>query len=219
MKKYLLIAFIGVLTVACDNSKDPFEEVNKAPEILVKKQSGTEFVELFTDSLKIETGSYSFSYKIEDEQRDLSGYVTCENINSKVSGEDQTVTVTPSELGETSILITTFDGFGKEANTRVNIIAFDNLPPVARIKVTESSQILSPLERKLDAKDSFDQDARFGGSIVEYEFRVENEAFIRTPKSYLDYIFPQPGSYLISLRVKDSNGAWSETSKLRYAVN
>lgn len=79
--------------------------------------------------------------------------------------------------------------------------------------------MLSKFERRINASQSFDKDAKFGGKIVTYEFRVENQAFIRSTNDYMDYIFPQAGSYRISLRVQDHNGAWSEPITEQFPVN
>jgi hypothetical protein len=218
MKKYLFISILSLLIASCDNTEDPFKDDNKAPEITVKKHLGTEFEEQFTDSLKLITGLYTFEYKIDDEET-LSANITCDNETSEVTINDSEITLKPTETGNNKIDISSVDGFGVKTNTTVNIVIFDNLPPVAKVKVVESDAILSPLQRKIDASMSFDKDEKFGGKIDEYEFRIENETTTRTPDNHINKIFAQNGSYRIKVRVKDNDGVWSDTVTIRAIID
>lgn len=43
-----------------------------------------------------------------------------------------------------------------------------------------------------------------------YEFTLEGFYQVETPDPVLNYIYPEPGQYAISVRVKDNEGAWPD---------
>ena len=219
MKKIIYFLFLGLIISSCSDYEDCFEDKNDAPQIKLTTNNGQEFPESFLDSLKIENKFYTLKYKVEDEEINLAIEYSCDKESTTIKHEDGKLIINPTELGEHKIQLKTMDGFGRESSHDVTIVAFDNLPPVAKLDLIEGEGMLHKYERKIDASKSFDKDEKFGGKITMYEFRVENQEFIRTPDNFMDYIFPRSGSYRISLRVQDHNGVWSETITKRFPVN
>lgn len=107
-----------------------------------------------------------------------------------------------------SFFLTVTDPENKASNALVEMIAQDNLLPVAALQVTQTDEV-APYQVKIDAAASIDSDARWGGAIEKYEYTLEGFYTTESVRSSIEYIFPQPGTYRIHVRVKDNDGAWS----------
>lgn len=217
MKRYFILIILAVVFFSCDNSKDPFSDVNKSPKITVKKASANKYETEFVDSLKLNKQIYAFKYRIEDEEK-LQPIIKCGDAHHQINIKDSVVYLKSEIVGECFVSLSVKDAFGEESKTKVKIITFDNLPPVANVIAKESNNILSPFERLLDFSGSHDKDEKFGGKIVEYEYRIDTQQYIKTKSKTIKHIFPQNGSYRIQLRVKDSDGVWSNKVTKRIIV-
>jgi hypothetical protein len=58
MKK-ILLAFLALLVIACDNRKDPYYNIDDTPVVTVTKLTDSAYSTAITDSVKLGLG-YSF---------------------------------------------------------------------------------------------------------------------------------------------------------------
>ena len=112
--------------------------------------------------------------------------------------------VTSAELG-----VWTATLFGAQvapggADTRLDIYQpTDNISPTARLE-----QRLTGRTVTVDASSSSDAD----GSIVKYPFEFGDGATANGPTATHTHTYTKPGTYLISLAVRDDRGQWDVTS-------
>jgi len=116
----------------------------------------------------------------------------------------------PTMLGATLLTIELRDTEQHIRETSVLVTAFDNLPPIAKIKAQKLAQ-LSPREYLIDASSSTDQDAAYGGSITTYQYTIDSKTFT-TDRPSMRWIFENSGSHQISVTVSDAEGATSNHS-------
>lgn len=215
MKKLVLFIFIGI---SCDSRKDSLEAFNEAPLFT----DGDETVMSLTDSLKLSQGVYILSVDALDPNNNLmsvtfdqilgSGQfvINGNNIETGITEFNEVINqlgYDPINDGKHEAVITLTDQFGLSASLDFDLVAFDNLPPVA-IVVIENPSGVGPFERLINASDSFDNDSRFGGRIVEYEYSFLG-IIHNTDDDRQTVIFPLSGNYQIIVRVLDNDGVWS----------
>ena len=71
--RYLLICLAFLIIIAgCDNRKDYFKDINKTPELKIRKGGTTVYAKNLKDSMKFRNEYYLLDYQIIDEQTDLS---------------------------------------------------------------------------------------------------------------------------------------------------
>ena len=216
--KYTLLALSFLSLVSCDNLEGYYDEYNEKPTITIKKELGTEYLEEFKDSLKIGDNTYSFNFKITDEEENLDIKYSCSDDEVILTQNGDQITIESKVVGLKEIILTTEDAFKETDQCKLTLEVFENVLPTAKFEVKESDAMLSPLERVIDASGSFDTDAKFGGGLTRYQFRIDNQEIIDTPKKSINYIFPNQGSYQIWVRVRDNNDEWSEPFIERYTV-
>jgi hypothetical protein len=124
-----------------------------------------------------------------------------------VSGDE--VNIKPKVEGLSKIVITATDKFSKTASINLNLTVFNNLPPVAVFTATQVQGGLSPYEVSIDASQSYDCDARWGGRVVAYRYKINTNYDVTSPLSSIRYIFNDSGQQEITVSVQDNNGAWS----------
>lgn len=113
----------------------------------------------------------------------------------------------PTVFGIHQFSITVKDDFGLSSKAILELVAFDNLPPRAHFTAGKLGQ-RSRYEWELDASESFDRDAKYGGAIKEYEFSVLGKVYnLLSPE--IRIIFPATGIYTVGVRVKDNDNKWS----------
>lgn len=208
MRKYYFVIFVLALC-SCNEMRDPFEKDNKAPVISLKSPYFSEFTndKVFIDSVKLGK-SYQLDYLIQDEDNKLPLSFLQSNTWKIEKGESY-VKVTPSEVGETTLLMTTTDCYRRTSEVEVKLACFINLPPVAHAQC-DVIAIINPLERKINATTSYDRDQKYGGKILAYEFTIGGTKTVTNNVGYMMHIFPKAGTYRVKVRVKDSDGIWSE---------
>jgi hypothetical protein len=89
------------------------------------------------------------------------------------------------------------------------LTVYYNLPPVCLVNVIPIKE-LSLYEVLIDLSSSYDRDARFGGAIDQYEYRIGSYYKLNTTRPMIYHIFPTAGDYEVRCRVRDNNGTWSE---------
>ncbi|HEY5535879.1 MAG TPA: hypothetical protein VIL99_13220 [Ignavibacteria bacterium] len=190
---------------SCDNRKDYFIEVNKAPSLTLFK-NGVELTgNTLSDSLKIGE-PFSLHYFISDEEK-IRIQVTQEQQQSIVDIGSELISFTGVTEGQNLVNLTAKDSFNEEARFSISFTVFRNIAPVALFSVKKIG-VSSPYEYEVDASASYDKDARFNGKIDEYEYTLANYKF-STTLSKVRYVFGSAGQKQIRVRVKDNSGDWS----------
>ncbi len=217
-----LLITVGVLIIlsSCDKRENLFEKYNEKPVLQVEKQR--ELVENLTDSIKI---GFDMSYKmiIQDEGAVLisvdeieGGEIILKNGNDTLHFGKGIIPCKGNMLFKANssglvvgrLLMT--DMFGAKKVFNFELKAFDNVRPQCKLSVLKIPEY-SQYETIISLENSFDPDLRFGGGIIEYEYRVGNYYTLKTTEfKKINHIFPGPGTYMIKCRVKDSNNAWSD---------
>lgn len=190
---------------SCDNRKDYFIEVNKAPSLTLFK-NGVELTgNTLSDSLKIGE-PFSLHYFISDEEK-IRIQVTQEQQQSTFDIGSELISFTGVTEGQDQVTLMAKDSFGEEAKFSISFTVFRNIAPVALFTVKKIG-VSSPYEYEVDASGSYDKDTRFSGKIVEYEYTLANYKF-SSPLSKIRYVFGSAGQKQIRVRVKDNSGDWS----------
>ncbi len=208
--KYSIIILILFLC-ACDNREDLYEKINKTPELKIQK-AGIEknLSKSLIDSVKFNFGPYLIEYSISDEEQIQpectilsGGGILSMNYPTKI------ISFNPSLIGLNKLHLRAKDSFKKESISNVDLVVFENLLPQAFLDIT-NTKINSPYEININAVKSYDRDKKYGGKIIEYEYKIGQIYSVITPLNAVSYIFDKPGTYAVSVRVKDNNNAWSE---------
>jgi hypothetical protein len=195
----------GLFLPSCDNRKDYFIEVNKAPSLTLVK-NGVELTgSTFADSLKIGE-PLSFHYVITDEEK-IKIQVVQQQQSNIVEASSESISFTGVTEGQNIVSLTAKDSFNEEAKFSITFTIFRNIAPVAVFTVKKIG-VSSPYEYEVDASASYDKDARFNGEIVEYEYTLANYKF-SSPLNKVRYVFGSAGQKQIRVRVKDNSGDWS----------
>jgi len=227
------IAFILIMCsfLGCDQgTADYIEELNNAP--LINLGNGSE-KPVVSDSIKVnldfknDPDFYQIKLSVTDENNNLSrieytqlegiGVLlqegdTLRNNSIAVNSDDQLkFEYYPQNYGNHTFLLTAFDAFETSSSARIELVSFENLPPVAVFDVSRIGQ-LSPFHYKIDASESYDRDERFGGRIVEYQYTILDRKF-ELLTDEMEFIFPSEGTYRVFVRVRDTNDALSEKSE------
>jgi hypothetical protein len=209
--KYIKIAIVlwstSWLLCSCDNRKDPYLDLDQNPVLTVMRPSESTGSVLLIDSVKLGL-TYTFKYSLESFEK-LNVTLTQSKITDSIGLVDNIVNVKSLSEGVSTVGLSVLDPFGKGATAKVELTVFRNLSPICKMTVTKVAQ-LSPYEIQIDASASYDQDSKWGGKIVNYEYQVQNDYDKITPLSSIRYICDSPGQKMISVRVQDNDGAWSD---------
>jgi hypothetical protein len=137
------------------------------------------------------------------------------DLNGTSSGE---LSFKAFQPGFFSFFLTVTDPENKSSTALIEMIALDNLLPVAALQVAQTNEV-APYQVKIDASASVDSDSRWGGTIEKYEYNLEGFYTTESIRDNIDYIFPGPGTYRVHVRVKDNDGAWSPIVTREIVVN
>lgn len=117
--------------------------------------------------------------------------------------------IVPISTGNIAYTLVFDDIYGNHQIKDYEFICFENLPPVADLKIKEIGQ-LSDFEVIIDATGSYDSDSGYDGKVVKYRYQIDDWFHLTTDKASIKYILPQEGTYTVSLQVLDNDGAWSD---------
>ena len=207
--KYITITFaliVQLFFTSCDNRKDYFMEINKAPTLSLVKNGMELTGNTLNDSLKIGE-PYPLYYFIRDEEK-TPLLALQDQGKDLVNIGSELITFTGVNEGQSRFSLLAKDSFGASAEFSISFTVFRNIAPVASF-IVKKIGISSPFEYEVDATASYDKDAKFNGKIVEYEYTLNNYTF-STTLSKIRYIFGSAGQKLIKVRVKDNSGDWSD---------
>ena len=211
--RYLLFASVFFFW-KCDGSEEFIKRLNDPPYFLLDGDR----VVFLEDSAKLDVNyempvvmdpNENLSRLIFDGQGSI--FVNERETASvlEVDGSNLNLRYKPNNSGLKSLKITVFDDFNSKADLRVDLTVFDNFRPLALFTV-EHPDTGGLFERVINASVSKDPDLKFGGGIEEYEY-----TFLGIKRKTGDptqtIIFPKSGTYQIILRVKDNDGAWSDS--------
>jgi len=200
----LLVAIAVTVLYGCDDRKDPFQTADVPPTIKVRTNNL-----YYTDNLK-DTAKKNTDYTV------ITNIVWSDKVNSikpmivTTSGtatgtvkNDSTIVISGFSSGINQLKITAKDYFDKENSALITIQAIDNMIPVARIRVARKNGFAVTF----DGSGSYDQDEKWGGKIVSYNWAFDGVA-CSNHSANITQVFSS-GAHLIDLKVQDNDGAWS----------
>ncbi|HMO39722.1 MAG TPA: hypothetical protein PKC76_09670 [Saprospiraceae bacterium] len=218
-----ILFLLTVLAVVSCNKKNrsdgevgtPFDK--NAPTIRINNE------ESLRDTFKFGIDNlYTFQFSIKDDQtaRLLSaskldnGLVLYKgnilnNTSVDITGVEQgELQFRALKAGFFSFAVKVTDPQGLSSFVLVELNALENKLPVPVLELIQTDAV-APGQVRISADKSFDADARWGGKIMKYEYDIEGFYKTETVRNTIDFIFPQAGTYRVSLRVMDNDQAWS----------
>jgi PKD repeat protein len=103
-------------------------------------------------------------------------------------------------------------------STALQIVVVQNHNPTAVLRATPTSG-LSPLNVSFNAADSLDPDVSLGDSIMSYLFTFgDGSPVVQQSTPTISHVYGAPGTYIATLRVRDSRGNESAPHSLQIAV-
>lgn len=229
--KFLYIAQVMIIIsiCSCDDRAQRFFDLDTAPKIsILNARYFGENENYIIDSLKVGENTsnrqYLFKLMIEDAENNAAN-IRYEHVagmgqlnfgNSEINRNEFPLLYNEKSLDlryqpftELSVLkIILSDKLGKEDSLFLEIRTFDNLPPIAKLKI-EEYQVNSRFEYLIDASNSQDLDTDYGGKIVKYHYKINQKAFVSLDPE-AKFIFPGPGNYSIHVAVEDNDAVMSE---------
>jgi hypothetical protein len=229
MKRTLLLCLsvIGGQT-ACDREFDPFEKVNSVSINISFDEAGlTELLTLTNGVLKdsVKRGRTN-TYRMDfgggsDNNTLLVDRLTPSRVvdffindsllqsSANIARGKHRVGVQGISVGACHGSLTIKDSYEHSATIPYEFTVFHNLPPVCVMGVIPVKD-LSPYEVMVDLSASYDADAKQGGAIAMYDYRVGSYYRLTTTKLAIYHILPDTGRYELRCRVRDNDGAWSD---------
>lgn len=220
---------VTVMFSSCDQTDSFFEStlVNEKPgfELQVGDKQGA----FISDSLKRSDAAGVFLKEIYLNYSDVNQNIDRLLISSTTNDVfiiqedtiliDETVVVAESEIDSIKLEILSFsegikqlrfqlfDSFEKDSVAELEMLVFNNMIPIAAEthSIDQTNSIVT-----FDFSNSYDQDALYGGQVVEYELKFNGETLIRTEPTMTVAYSSSVRLYDYSYRVKDNNGDYSE---------
>ena len=235
MKNILLIITGTLCLISCDKRKDFFTEKNQPIYTHINLTNPHSHISStmngynIVDTLKLGF-DYTFEINLTDESLIIPTFTgagelfmtTHTSPNSYISFNDlSSNTSIPSgtykfrwetiQLGINEFSISFKDVYEVVTTYNFRIYVFDNIAPYTWWEVVHDGS-LDSLHKKVIIHGN-DGDALYGGHILYYQIVIGTDT-TNYPDSQMNYIFPQEGVYLISLRALDSNNQWGNTSTM-----
>jgi len=195
---------LAITAMACNKKNRQGDEVGTpydkaAPTIEVNGE------DKLRDTFKFHPDNlYNFTFSVKDDQKDrqLSASKvenalvlyknnilnnTSVDINNVESGDLQFRAL---KSGFYSFVLTVKDPQGLSSNALVELNALENMLPVSVLALKQTNTVASH-QVNINAADSFDADARWGGKITKYEYDIEGFYKTETVRKSIDYIKTQ----------------------------
>lgn len=208
MNKLALIIGVATIIFGCSKRDDYFAGINTDPSLTLFAQGGSDTVTAINDSIKL-GNSYTMNYSLKDEEI-LSLEVIQKAGSDSIVQSSTAVLFYPKAVGTSLLELKVKDSFGKESSKTATFICFSNGSPICVASATKVVGGVSPYEVNIDASLSYDTDSRWGGKIVAYEYKIQNNYVIVNSLSSIRYIFESAGQKKITIRAQDNDGEWSE---------
>lgn len=216
MKPHMLLLLILCFFENCDTRDTVWiTKDNEAPALLFSNQKN-ELVDSAKYSLKLKQEKIVLTFSVRDQNNNAK-----EAKILRMSGTSVEPTSTALDLslnpkasiacnikgtGMSVFTITVSDWLGFTAMGKYSVLVFDNISPTARLTATADSQ--DKFTYQLNASDSKDGDARFGGTILLYSYDIDGYKF-STKLSTIPWSFASTGAHTIKLKVTDNDHAES----------
>ncbi len=208
---------------ACQNADQFIDGLNQSPFIFL--HTGVESGIMIADSIKLSGDAGLFFYPVGIKIEDVNGNIelisidTVENRPSLLVQSDSILVdvklvehdskkdsivlqVAIFSTGTYTIDFTIIDSFSRRNSASLELEVFENLAPIVSYIIRTDE--LSDDVRIIDLSSSYDQDSRFGGQIVLYNFVINGQLTAST-ESELRHPFPGPGIYPVTVFVTDNN--------------
>lgn len=236
IKFLVLILFIAGFLQSCDDKINSLEDLNSAPYFQYFRKSSINWETPgdipILDSAKVynsfNNATYPAILRIKDSNYNISKINIISNdsqnsffVNDNVyynnyevnNSEEFNIAFRNNTVGTFDYQVSAADDFDKSNRMSFRITFKQNQNPIARLSVS----IVNATTRNylLNASTSIDRDQAIGGSVVEYEYTIDN-VIIHTSQPQINHIFTI-GNHTVKLRVKDNDNVWSPY--VQYAVN
>lgn len=201
---------------------DQIEQMNSQPIILINGQKS-----MIRDSMKLTNDGRQYQVKIRVEdpdfnQKSISFEILSGQGNVFQNGistneiqldkfENLSLSYGPNRTGTHILSFHADDAFEQSSSNNLELFVFDNFLPIARFELVKPAIQHDPLEYRIDASHSYDQDEKFGGGIILFNYTFLGKSVELTSEK-IGVIFPEAGIYDIGLRVQDSDNGWSNTT-------
>lgn len=236
--KYIALIIITGTIVSCDDKIRELDDLNKAPEFQFFRKSSvtweTPKENVIQDSAKVYNASNNATYpailRITDANNNISK-IQIQNSNPEISffvngntyfsnyevtnNEEFNVAFRKASAGNEYFVVGAYDDFGKFSDIKFNIVFKENRPPKPVFSVVLVSGNTKTYQ--LVGESSFDIDKAIGGTIVRYEFIIDN-VIINTSEPNINHVF-SVGQHQIKFRVKDNDDVWSNYIDYQLTVN
>lgn len=245
------------ILVSCETRDDLFHKFNDVPNVYVNTQNrkfdtkesvaqiilrhGEQKTIYFdyTDDY-IQTG-LNVSFQVYSEQS-IPEYIKCtlDHDSRKLVIEDILPQHTLNDkVVKFTVKIVVSDYYGDKGEAVINVIDYDNNPPVPVIK----TDVIHQMEYSISAAETTDPDL---DEVVAYEYLIDGEIttdkygyednenpkyvlnpgmaaikgtyIISTPLSTVKHAFQTSGTHIIYVRAKDSLGLWSAWSRINIDI-
>jgi hypothetical protein len=227
----------AIMALSCDSSADSFKEKNDPISFEIRTSDGIydyARYKQYEDSVKIGQPR-TVHFTLFDDMKELTLSASFDKGGNNVVivlendtiiserqynvpvGKRMDINITGKSPGEVIGQLKFIDYYGESLSLPIYLFVFDNLYPVCKMDIKEVKE-LSEYEYLIDLSKSFDADAKFGGNIESYEYKIGNYYFLTTEKSSIYHIFPTTGAYDIKCRVKDNDGAWSDVVSTKVTI-
>ena len=204
MKNTIVIFISLAILCGCNNRKDPFEQSNQNPTIMLKKSAVANALSTITDTIK-QGHDYIVYYSISDDEGNLSPNLSVVTGTAEIKEKrDSSFVLTGFSSGQNKSSITAVDYFQKVSTSTLNILVIDNAAPVCSFILTK----LGGNSVSIDATTSYDADSKWGGAVSMYEFKVNDNAVIQQSSAVLSQNLPTQNNK-VQVRVQDNDGVWS----------
>lgn len=224
-------SLLAVFFYCCSDRKDAILDFNSPPSLSLIDSLGHP-TDTLTDSVRYSENPpafYNLKLRMADADQNIwrcrveldsgrvSGFYQGKELalpSIRVDQEEVELSISPKQIGLNEIRFIAEDRFNQTAQVTLNLFVFENLRPVARLE----SRAISQFEYEFSAANSYDQDARFGGKVIGYEFMIDGQTFT-TPSRTARHIFSGAGTYIVRLRVLDNNSEFSQETEERIVIN
>ncbi len=186
----------------CDNRQDYFDQLNTFPEVEIQGDYSHDDIWIDTIKIGLEKDYYYEIKGVELLEHDYTGdglVINIDKTHFKITGQSK---------GRYEINFKAVNPYDQVFTKLFQFEVIENLLPETIIELKQT-KALSENEIEIDATTSFDKDARFGGEIVTYEYKIANYTF-ESPFAKVRYICGTKGAKQIRVRVMDNDRKWSE---------
>lgn len=190
----------------CDQRSSVLFDEMEAPVLNIS--NGTAYKSLIVDTIK-KNDTYILLIESQIQEYEfnfLNAEIDHDSVNNVLI-----INPTLDYVGDVIGQITITDFLENKVTAELDLTVIDNWLPVVVVDVENIADV-SPYEIEVDLSESYDQDKRFGGEVVNYHYRIIGQTTynLTTDLSSIRYIFQTGGQKSIRVRVQDNDGAWSE---------